>query len=235
MKYTNNSSGNVLFLILIAVALFAALSYAVTQSTRSGGGDASQESNSVKAANLLQYTAAIRTAVQRMIMNGVAVTDLEFNAPVNFSNCTSPSVCVFHPSGGGALYPNSQPSGLGIFSGAWTFNMDYEVKNIGKTGVDGNDLVAFSLDIDKGVCEAINKKLGLPYSPVPVTGTQMYSPEEISLLYMDDNYTAPTSATSGIIGNSGVTFIALSGQYEGCYLGNDTDEEYVFFSVLSAR
>ncbi|HEY8190982.1 MAG TPA: hypothetical protein VIG74_01055, partial [Alphaproteobacteria bacterium] len=57
--------GNVLFLILIAVALFAALSYAVTQSSRSGGGDANSETNLINSATLTQYPAGLRTSIIR--------------------------------------------------------------------------------------------------------------------------------------------------------------------------
>src|SRR5688500_18709552 len=81
-------SGNVLFLILIAVALFAALSYAVTQSTRSGGGDAGRETSRISGAQMTQYPASIRTALVRMIIGGQNVDTLEFNDPSTFDNCT---------------------------------------------------------------------------------------------------------------------------------------------------
>jgi hypothetical protein len=103
MKYRSNQRGNVLFLILIAVALFAALSYAVTQSSRSGG-DSARETNILNSAQLAQYPNQIRTAVLRQNIDGVDITAVRFNAPADFATLDNNRIGVFHPEGGGAVY-----------------------------------------------------------------------------------------------------------------------------------
>ena len=100
--------GNVLFLILIAVALFAALSYAVTQSSRSGGGDAGSETSLINSAAITQYPASIRTSILRMVVSsGVQPEELLFDPPP-YTNLETNSVeeqGVFYPGvGGGATF-----------------------------------------------------------------------------------------------------------------------------------
>jgi len=68
--------GNVLFLILIAVALFATLSYAVTQSTRSGGGNATKEKSMMEMAKLQQASINGSTAITRMRVSGIEYGDI---------------------------------------------------------------------------------------------------------------------------------------------------------------
>lgn len=69
--------GNILFLLLLAVVLFAALSYAVTQSMRGGGNDASKEKVELEYARVNNLLVELTTTLQRMRMNGCEVKDFE--------------------------------------------------------------------------------------------------------------------------------------------------------------
>lgn len=112
--------GNALFLILIAVALFAALSYAMTQSGR-GGGTISREKAVLLAAQIAQSAAAVRGARDRMILMGTPAASIIYGAdpapnnrcPGSFAIahvnyrifCQTGDDCLFAPEGGAAPLP----------------------------------------------------------------------------------------------------------------------------------
>lgn len=179
MKKTTNQKGNVLFLILIAVALFAALSYAVTQSSRSGG-DASRETNILNAAQLTQYPTSIRTAVLRLVIDGFQDTNILYTNPASIAAISSTEPYqVFATIGGGAIYQNAptdmmQSGGVNP-TGQWYINMDFEVPELGRTGVAqlaGNELIAFLPGITESVCTRINMEANIIASPA-VANPQM--------------------------------------------------------------
>lgn len=74
MIFPKTEQGNTLFLILIAVVLFAALSYAISSSSR-GGGDISKEAASISAAAIMQFPAAVEMGIFRMRLNGIIPED----------------------------------------------------------------------------------------------------------------------------------------------------------------
>ena len=178
-KSHQHQSGNVLFLILIAVALFAALSYAVTQSGRSGGGDASAEKNAIIASELLQYSTALRTAITRMqISNRCEDTDLSFErAPfngsdpcyVNPNNTSNFSCFVFHPDGGGVPEGIPPQDGVATENGVTGFSectdkYFYDARRIiNGIGLDtpsaSANEVTVRLQVTQGICESINENI----------------------------------------------------------------------------
>lgn len=240
-KQRRGESGNVLFLILIAVALFAALSYAVTQSTRSGGGDATSETNLVNSAQLTQYPAGIRTAMVRMIIGGENAENLEFNAPSEFGNCgaTVANVtferCVFHPEGGGATYQTASADLMaGATGGEWIINSENEINLIGTT-VGGDaadsgsaDIIAFLPGISQGLCDRINQELGIA-SAATESGIIF---TQASRMVNDGTATSIAASGTGPTIGEGAASV-FDGQPYGCF--QQPAGTYNYYHVLIER
>lgn len=167
--------GNALFLILIAVILFAALSYAITQSNRSSG-DASEVAG-IGASSILEYSTALSNGLMRMQLRGGDMAAADFTAPsdAGFSAGT-PANQVFHPSGAAVTYQLPDPAvmdeaalaqsdvvtafGADVdkwrFSGVNTAADGQQV--IDFAGPDGMIAVAALWGIKKSVCEELNRR-----------------------------------------------------------------------------
>lgn len=148
--------GNALFLILIAVALFAALSYAVTQSGR-GGGTIDKEQSMLNSAQIVQHTGSIRNAVMRMTLTGTDVASLRFNSGVN-TPCSAGENCVFAPEGGGVVWKDSAAEGIWQLS-----TVNFKVDGVGTAT---NDYLMQIPSLSQNTCEAINGAIGLSNNPV---------------------------------------------------------------------
>ena len=228
--------GNVLFLILIAVALFAALSYAVTQSTRSGGGSTEKEKAILSSASMTQGPTAMRTALIRMVLGGVDVADLQFNTPANFAAASDNSLLVFHPAGGGAVYQLAASDLMsGQSQGVWFYNANFDIPEIGTDGSGGNDIIAFLPNITQAVCRQINEEFSIDTTGCTLTsGIPNLNTNGADVR---DNFetgdTFPVADEPDLQGAGGGC-VAFTGQPTGCF-HNTVGNEPTFYSVLLER
>lgn len=176
------ASGNVLFLILIAVALFAALAYAVTQSMRSGSGNANSEQVQLRASQLISYMSSLQTQVLRMrLSQGVDPLNLQTATPVytlgpigtqttncwnDNTNCTSASCRVFNASNPDGVVPRVfgpefVTTGAGIAGRVTPGHLGKTLKSINGVGTSASDLLFYIAYIRADVCNAINAKMGM--------------------------------------------------------------------------
>jgi hypothetical protein len=118
-------------------------------------------------------------------------------------------------------------------TGIWSFNMNFEVLELGRTGVaalGGNELIAFLPGVTESVCRRLSLEGGIITSPIdalPIVAaaTNALVQENITAL----TYYAGTSNVT--LDNANV----LRRKPFGCFQGTSGTGPYVFYTVVLER
>ena len=205
MSSKSSDKGNILFLILLAVMLFAALSYAVTSSVRGGGKNASEENISlfidqvIQAANLLENNMIRAMLVDGVPEYGFDLSGTNSNSTTN-ETCTSNN-CKMLAGNGGSVHIPKIPANLRLATSSTYKKFYFWMIRMENVGTSADDLVMVGRYVTEEVCQAFNKKL---------------LGHELSLV--SDSYDG--SSTSDIA-YSGILSALPSG---GARYGNDRDQ-----------
>ncbi len=241
----DNRSGNVLFLILIAVALFAALTYAISSTSR-GGGDTSSDSHRIAASQIVAYAGSVQAALERMrVSRNLQLEQIEYS-PVSTvsrnSACTSNACRLYHPEGGGVIpMPPPASSRYDVMSSS---SAEYKILlgSVTNVGTNANDIILVVQGLKTEVCEEINKKLDIA-SPVPA-GISFGGGGSVDFL-SHNNWATPgqLTPTAYEIGEEAVPAAEkIKGQLSFCYCGigpvcdpTAGPTQVTFVNVLVAR
>jgi hypothetical protein len=208
------------------VALFAALTYTVSQGSRTGESQMTEKQAELAAVEILDYARNIKNAVHELQINGCDDTEVSFeNAIISgYSNPNSPAdenCHVFKPNGGGLRYttPNEDWLDRG-FLGQTNYQEHFFAgkARIIDIGTADTELIYSILFLKKEICEAINTHLSMN-TPPEIDSV-------ISLPFVGD-YTP--SATPDL----GDEAMSLAGKNNFCF--QVEAGRYVFLNTLIAR
>ncbi len=229
---SHHQRGNVLFYILIAVALLAALSYAISGSIRSGGSDAlNDERAGLYAAELIEYANIVSNATAQLRLRGCSETTLNYYhvSVAGHVNAGAPgdnSCDIFHINGGGVARiaipaeitdPATTPNYI------WTIMPLNEIEGVGLSDNDADsaDLIMVADYLKQSICIKINDLLGVSNpSGVPPTDTNIRT----------NSFTGSYTYINTI----GDEDSALLSRTAACFM-HTTAGRYAFYKVLLAR
>lgn len=233
----NPQSGNIFFWIFIMIVLFGALSWAMSQGSRSGSNTISSENAKLAAAEILDVGKKMRDAVQQLRINGCSDTEISFEGEpstgYNYVNPLSPGPqCrVFHPNGAG--FSTSKPS---VGRVGWAMIGVHCYEGLGSSNIcdpTTTELELNLIDIPDQVCIEINKIAGIGVAgaaPPLENYTNWINQWGIGSPFIG-TYTGVNNVTWKIEG------IGASGKTFGCYedaLGSSAGEN-IFYYILIAR
>lgn len=226
----NKQSGNALVYVLIAIALFAALSMTLGRQTDTNeAGALSDDQAELYASQLISYTAQAKSVLDQMDFIGTDIDELGFSIPGQPAFTTSPNIHkVFHPDGGGLNYvrlrdeittQSTTDPVAGWYMGA--FN------NIEWTDSAGTDVILVAYQINQTVCESLNEKI-TGSTAIPVMG------DSIKDTMIDDTFHTGSNVDF-TTDPAGTPICADCHNRASLCVQNQAGDAYRFYTILKDR
>lgn len=163
-KHTNlkNQNGNVLWFILLAVALMGFLSAVLSRGSSSTNQTGDVERARIIASSLLQYSKSVENAVQNMLLQGISENDLDFvdiDATYDNPNCTERACEIFDAQGGGIpLRSTADVISDTNFTNDWIVSTGNRIGGMGCDDADHScrDLLLMVSGVSDTLCKQIN-------------------------------------------------------------------------------
>ena len=226
-SYRHSESGNAIVYIFIAIALLAALSFAVSQSSRSAGKGLSEDRAQLAASEIISYGDTIAKSVGQLRLRSVKDTELSFahpDADPGYGTYDdAPRAEIFNPQGGGVLYRTPPTLAVTNPAASYVFTGQNAVEHIGLdcATADCNELIMIIRYIKPEVCQLINHTLGYAEKSDPLP-----TDSDTTLTVFDGTY-----AIGNIISDES-SF--LSGKTAGCYIDSGSGDN-MYYQVLVAH
>jgi len=235
-----SEKGAVAFYILLAIVLLAALTYAVSQGSRTGANSITEDQARLAASEILDYGNTVARAVQKLKLRGCDETEISFQSSQwhntsLYDNTSAPadeSCHIFNVNAGAINF--SQPNESWLSSSNPRYHYGYfqfiaeRVYNVGSNsfgpGDYGKDLLFQVPFISKNICEKINEKL-YNITTIPIGNVEILQ-----------GFKGTYGSTGQIIPDAH----PFTGKMAGCVEGSGSNlklssGEYGFYQVLLAR
>lgn len=218
--------GGALVYILIAIALFAALSFTLSRQTDTNEANSLDEERAeIIATQLISTAAQIKSAVDQMLFSGSKINNLNFELPTNASFETGTLIHkVYHPQGGGVTPPRLPPESISQNGtdpvAGWYMG---RFNNVEWTATTGQDVILVAYQISRAVCAAINDKIN-GSTTIPVMT------DSIKEVMIDD--ALHTGANTDLTTDGGDICPACDEMPSLC-VENDAQNAYGFYTVIA--
>lgn len=232
--YRTKERGNALIYVLIAIALFAALSFTLSRQTDTSEAGALDSSKvELYATQLMSYAAQAQAAVDQLLMSNTLlnpantmIQELDLTLPTQAGFNTAPHLRkLYHPQGGG-LTPGRIPdsiktTGVSDPVSGWYLG---RFNNVDWTATANQEVILIAYQIPEAVCARINQTItGSPAIPV-LTNT-------IRNVFIDD--TLHTGTNVDLTTTGGTPICSACNEMASLCVSNAAGTAYGFYSILA--